>query len=225
MSKTNVQIVSEYIEQVINQKQLEKFSEFCRDDCIIHSTPYVGLGVNFDDSSGTHLVLANYAAGGPVDGHLQIGDELVRVKDGDREWETFEELKSGLWGQGVVDTEITLTVRRHGNLLSIPIKRGQVKTFDRNLLDVLKLGVPYMLKFWPDLRSDIKLIFGEGDYVTCYAVNHGTNLEYSRTAVWGEIDIIRLKSGKIAEMWTVEDSYAEVKQLGFDIKEPVREPA
>jgi predicted SnoaL-like aldol condensation-catalyzing enzyme len=54
-------------------------------------------------------------------------------------------------------------------------------------------------------------------------VNHGTNLEYNRSATWGEIDIFKLKDGRIAEIWSVENTYSELKQLGYEIAEPIRE--
>jgi len=223
MSQANIRIVEEYIEQIINQRRLERLSEFCSEDCVSHAPPYVGLGVDFDDTSEEHLILQQIAPNGPANGRLQIGDELVRVKHGDRNWETFDELRKGLWARGLVGTEICVTVRRHGNLLSIPITLRQVDQFDLKVSDVFKTAIPYMQKYWPDLKMDIKKIFGNGDMVACYSVNHGTNTEYNRSAVWDEMDIFKFKGGKIVEIWSVENNLEELHQLGYQVTEPVRE--
>jgi predicted ester cyclase len=223
MSETNIKIVEEYVEQIINKRQFERLSEFCSDDCVLHNSPYVGLGINFDDSSGEHIILTHMAPDGPAAQHLQIGDELVRAKEGDHIWETFDDLRRGLWAHGIVDTELCLTVRRHGNLLSIPLTRARIEDFDIKVSDVFNSANPYWEKYWPDLRMTIKQILGSGDTITCLAVNSGTNLEYGRSAIWGEIDIFKLHNGKITEIWGIEDTYSEFKQLGYQITEPVRE--
>ena len=225
MSQTNIQVVEGYIEQIINQRRLERLPDFCSEDCVSHAPPYVGLGGNFDDTSGEKLILTQIAPNSPMDGHLQIGDELIRVKHGDRTWETFDELRKGFWARGLVGTEICVTVKRHGNTLSIPLTLGQVEQFDINMLDVFRTAIPYMQKYWPDLKMDIKEIFGSGDMVACYAVNHGTNTEYNRSAVWDEMDIFKLKDGKITEIWGIENSLEEIHQLGYQVNEPVRELA
>ena len=219
---TNIEVVKGYIEEIVNQKRFERLSAFCSDDCVLHSPPYVGLGLNADDSSGEHVILTHIAPHGPAAAHLQIGDELIRIHDNERAWETFEEIKNGLWGQGVVGSELTVTVRRHGNMLTIPLTRTIVDEFDMKLSEVWEVAAPYFRKNWPDLHVEIKQIFAADDMVTCYAVNNGTNLEYGRTAVWGEIDIFKFRNGKISEVWSVENTFSELKQLGFQVNEPVR---
>ena len=223
MSQANIKIVEGFIEQFINQKQLERLSDFCSEDCVLHAPPYVGLGADFDETSEEHLILQQIAPNGPADGNLQIGDELVRVKHGDRTWETFDELCKSFWARGLVDTEICVTVRRHGNLLSIPITLRQVDQFDLKISDIYKTAIPYIQKYWPDLKVEIKEIFGNGEMVACYEVNHGTNTEYNRSAVWDQMDIFKLKDGKITEIWSVENTFEELNQLGYQVTEPVRE--
>jgi len=225
MAQTNIQIVEGYIEQVINQRRLERLHDFCSEGCVSHAPPYVGMGGNFDDTSGEKLILTQIAPNGPMDGHLQIGDELIRVKHGDKTWETFDELRKGFWARGLAGTEICVTVRRRGNILSIPLTLGEVKQFDIKVSDVCKTAIPYMQKYWPDLKTEIKEIFGNGDMVACYAVNYGTNTEYNRSAIWDELDMFRLKDGRITEIWAVENSFEELSQLGYQITEPVRELA
>jgi SnoaL-like polyketide cyclase len=222
MSKENLKIVADYIEQVINQQNLERFSDFCSEDCITHSQPYVGIGVNFDDSSKKKLIVFEIAPGGPAEGHLQIGDELVRVQIGEKTWTTYDELIKNDWAHGVDGTELTLSVRRHGDLIPVQFKRGRIGDFEFKLSTLLKTAIPYLQKNWPDLRMEIKEIFSNGDMVACYAINSGTNLEYNHSAIWAEIDIFRLKDGKIVETWSIENSYAEMMQLGYQFVEPAR---
>jgi predicted ester cyclase len=223
MSNENTKTVEGYIEQVLNQKQLDRLFDFCSEDCVVHTSPYVGLGVNFDDTSGEKLILTHIAPHGPADGHLQLGDELIRVRHEEKTWESFDALRKGLWAQGSVGTEIFLTVRRHGSLITLPLKRTQIDQFDIKLSEFYETLMPYLQQYWPNLKMDIKEIFGDGDRVACYVVNHGTNLEYNRSATWGEIDIFKLKDGRIAEIWSVENTYSELKQLGYEIAEPIRE--
>jgi len=225
MSKTNIKVVEDYIEQVINQKKLERLPDFCSEDCVSHAPPYVGLGGNFDDSSGEKLVLTQIAPNSPMDGQLQIGDELIRVKNGDRIWETFDELRKGLWARGLAGTEICVTVHRHGNTISIPLNLEQIDNFDLNMHEFFKIVIPYLQQYWTDLKMEIKEIFGAGDMVACYAINHGTNTEYSRSAIWGEMNIFKLKDGKITEIWSVENTFEELQQLGYQVTEPIRELA
>jgi hypothetical protein len=221
MSKTNTQIVQEFIEVVNNQKHLDRTFDYCSRDCIIHLAPYAGLGFQTDDISGKQLVITEIAASGPAAGKLQLKDELVRVKDAHKTWEAFRDLKDGNWGQGVLGTPITLTVNRAGKQMDIQLERGRVEGFDMKLSTHIDAWNEAFLKVWPDLISEIKLIFGEGELVACYAINSGTNQEYQHSAAWDECDIYRLKDGKIIETWSVENAVSEMKQLGYQIIPPV----
>lgn len=224
MSTTNIQIVQEFIEEVFNRKHFERAFEYCTEDCLFHLAPYVGLGAGFDERSGK-LIVVDIASNGPATGKLQAGDVLVRVTEGAKTWESFQELKGTSWGQGALGTTITVTVNRGGTLMEIPIVRGRVEGFDMLLSKSLDRWKYYSLKYWPDSRTEIQIIFGEGDYVACYSINSGTNQEYNRSAVWADFSIYRVKHGKIVEYWGVEDSFAQMKQLGYQITEPATEPA
>jgi predicted SnoaL-like aldol condensation-catalyzing enzyme len=225
MENTNVKVVEEYIEVVFNQKHLERLAEFCSEECIVHAPPYVGLGVNFDGSFAEKFVLVSVSPNGPAFGHLQIGDELVRVRNGAQTWETMEEFRNGQWSMGWVGAEIILTVRRHGNLVTIPLRLGYIDQLDAKLSEIQQVVIPYLQQYWPDLKINIRQIFGAEEWVAVYAVNHGTNREYNRSATWGEMDMFRLKDGKITEVWYVEGTLDELKQLGYQIHEPIRELA
>jgi predicted SnoaL-like aldol condensation-catalyzing enzyme len=224
MSKANVKVVEGFVDQIINHKQFERLTEFCTEDCILHATPYVGLGVNFDDTSGEKLILCDIAPNGPADGPLQLGDELIHVQDGEHIWESFDDLRKGYWARGVVDTEIHLTVRRRGSLITIPLRRSRIDAFDMKASETFSAANPYWTKYWPDVKMEIREVFGSGDLVACYAVNSGTNMEYEHSAVWGEIDLFRLKGNRINEAWMIDDAYSMYRQLGYQITEPIREP-
>jgi predicted SnoaL-like aldol condensation-catalyzing enzyme len=220
MNKTNTQIVREYIEEVYNNKHFDRVFDYCSQDCIIHNPPYVGLGINFDDRSGKHIILTEIAPNSPAAGILKPKDELIRVKDTEKTWETFKDLKSGMWGQGVLDTSTTVTVKRAGKLLEIPLKRGRVEGFNLKLSTNTEIWRDYILKFMPDGKTEIKLTCAEGDLVAFYAIDSGTNLEYHHSAVWDECGVFRLKDGKIIEMWGVENGFVQMKQMGYQIIPP-----
>ncbi len=39
------------------------------------------------------------------------------------------------------------------------------------------------------------------------------------------MDIFRLKKGKITDIWGISDELAQMKQLGYQIRQPVKEVA
>jgi predicted ester cyclase len=223
MTKSNVKIVRDYIEEVGNHKNYDALFEFVDKNCIVHLQPFVGLGIMSDDTSGHQVIITKVLPNGPAHGHLHMGDELIRVHTDFNTWETFDQLRSGLWGHGIPGTQITLTVRRAGHIITIPLTSARVEGSTYKLADEVDTWRAYVLKTWPDLKSHIELIFGDGDLVTCYCINHGMNMEYHRAAVWNEINIFRLKDGKISEIWGVEDAYEMMRQLGFQISEPEKE--
>ncbi len=223
MSRKNIDTVRGFID-AINHNQFDRFFEFCSQDAVSHAPPFVGLGLHTDDSSGTVVVLGA-APGGPADGVLLPGDKLVRVWDSNHTWETFDELKGGLWGQGIPDTPLTVTVERDGKVIDLQLLRGSVKAFDLKFSDMLEPWRQYKLKVWPDLKTEIQFIFEKDDLVAFFGIDSGINLEFHRTATWGECSIFRVRDGKIVESWSIEDAFAQLKQLGYDIREPHREPA
>ncbi len=224
MTPTNIEVVKGFVE-VLNKGEFDRLFDYCSPDCAIISPPYVGFGVNFDDSSGEHSILCTIAPSCPAAGKLQLGDELVRVSDGTDTWETFDQLRSGLWGQGRSGTSVTITVRRDGQLLDYQLERGRVEGMTLPLATIVPSWRVSKARYWPDLTAEIQVIFGEGEWVACYMLNSGVNLEYRRSAMWAECDILRLSGGKIVEIHAAEDSFAQMKQLGYDIREPQPVPA
>ncbi len=113
MAKSNTDIVREQVE-ALNRNDFAHLLEICSPDCVSHASPYVGLGVLSDDSSGNHIVVTAIAPAAPADGILEKGDELLKVMDGERTWETLPKLQHALWGQGIPGTPLTVTVQRRG---------------------------------------------------------------------------------------------------------------
>jgi len=223
MTKANTTIVREYVEEILNRKHFDSIFEFCDKNCLIHVAPYVGTGVNTDDSSGEKVVVMQVAPHGSAFGHVQVGDVLMSAHDNENNWETFEQLKSGLWGQGIPGTTVSFTVNRDGKVLTIPVTRSRIDGLELKLADFVDVWRADILKNWPDLHTDIEMNFGDGDLVTCYYLTGGTNTEYHRSAIWSGIEIYRLKKGKITDIWGLEDSFAQMKQLGYQIRQPVKE--
>jgi hypothetical protein len=191
----------------------------------MHIAPYVGLGLTTDEVAGNQVFLLDVAPHGPAFGKLMPGDILIRIQDDIRTWETFEELKTGLWGQGVPGTHLTATVRRNGELLTIPLIRSRVEGWELRLEKVVNMWRDDVLKNWPDLHTSIEMLIGSDDLVTCYCIVSGTNQEYHRAATWSECSVYRIRNGKIVETWGVEDTFSQMKQLGYRITEPVKEMA
>jgi len=225
MTKANTTIVREYVEEILNRKHFDSIFEFCDKNCLVHVAPYVGTGVMTDDSSGEKVTIVNVASHGPAFRHVSVGDVLMRAHDDQNTWETFDQLKSGLWGAGIPGTTVTFTVNRDGKILTIPVTRSRIDGLELKLADFVDVWRADILKNWPDLHMDIEMLFGDHDLVTCYALNSGTNTEYHRAAIWSEIDIYRLKKGKITDFWGIEDGFAQMKQLGYQIHQPVKESA
>ena len=221
MSQKNTQIVRNFIEEVFNRKHYDRAFDFCSQDCVIHSPPYVGLGLQLDSRSVERVIISDVAPNGPCSGKLFEKDEIIRAKDAENTWESYQDLKSGFWGLGVLDTSISVTVMRDGKLLEIPLTRGRVEVFDAKLSSQIEIWKDYIPKYWPDINSEIKMIIGEADLVAVYAINSGTSLEYHHSAVWDSCDFYRLRDGKIIEMWGVENSNSEFTQMGYQITPPV----
>jgi len=224
MSKTNSDIVREYLEEVFNRKHFENAFDYCNQDCVLHNSAYVGVGFVPDDSSGEKVIVKEIIPNSPATGKLRVNDEIVQVRDAGNDWKTFKELKSGTWGQGILDSELTIIVKRDGQVLDIPLIRGRIEAYDLKLTSVIDSWKHYTLTYVPESNIEIKVIFENEDLVAYYAVDTATNLEYHHSAVWDECGIYRLKNGKIIEMWGAENSFSQMKQFGYQILEPPQKP-
>ena len=218
MSRTNKEVVLGFIEEVFNQKRLDRFDEYFAVNSVFHSGSYVGLGINGDDSSGEKIVLIEIAPGSPADGKLLIGDELIQVQDQQYTWDTFDGLKASVWAWGAIGTPLTIRVRRDGQIVDIGLKRGMIRGWTQPIHK--ELFHQYLLVDWPDLKQTVDCILEDGDRVAVYLTNMGTHAKLGRQAVWSEFDLYRVDNGKIVDAWGLEDYCGQLKQLGYNIELP-----
>jgi predicted ester cyclase len=220
MENRNIQIVRECTEQITNAKNFSRIYDYFSEQCVFHSPPYVGLGLYPDETSGERLVIKIVAAKSPAAGKVKVGDVLLRAADAHASWEGYDSLRTGLWGQGKMGTEVTLTLLRNGETIDLNLARGKVEGFDNALADILSDWQHYLTNVMPDLHTEIIQIIADGDLVAYYATNTGTSSIYNQSALWSECNIIRLDHGKIAEWWGVEDELSMWRQFGFRVIEP-----
>jgi hypothetical protein len=219
MAQTNSSILRGFIDEVMNQKHLELIPKYISEKFISHGSPYVGLGVSNDDSSGDKVIIQMVKAGGPADGKLMVGDEILRAVDGERTWKTFEELRHGIWGQGVIGSSLTVWVRREKAEKEIKLVRGLVQGFEFPY-QMVEAGNREFFKDYPDFKIRLVNVIEAGDLVAYQAEDQGHNVRYNRTAVWAEFGFVRIQDGKATEMWSTEDGISLLKQLGYSILAP-----
>jgi len=219
MAQSNSSILRGFFDEVVNQKHLDLIPKYLSEKYIGHGSPYVGMGVSSDDTSGVKLIIQIVKPGSPAEGKLMVGDEIVRVVDGERTWKTFEELRPGIWGQGVIGSSLTVVVRRGKEEKEIKIVRGLVQGFEFPY-KLVEAGNREFFKDWPDLKARLVNVIEAGDLVAYHAENQGHNVRYGRCAVWAEFGFVRFQDGKIIDWWSAEDGVAQFKQLGYTILAP-----
>ncbi len=220
MSQNNISILQGYFDEVFNQKRLDLFPKYISEKFTGHGMAYVGMGLMTDDSSGNQLIVKAVAPGSPANGKFMVGDEIIRAQDGDRTWNTYEELRhGGLWGQGVVGTPLTVWVRRNGTETEIGLRRGIVSGFEYTY-PMAETGIRQFLEEWPDLKTRLVNAIESDGMVAYHVENQGQNVRYGRSAVWTEFGFVRIQDGKIIDWWNSEDSIPQYKQLGFIILVP-----
>jgi hypothetical protein len=219
MTQTNSDILRGFLDEVINRRRLDLLSKYLSEKYVGHGTPYVGLGIATDDSDGVKVTVGLVNPGSPAEGKLMAGDEIVRVSDGERIWETFEELSRSPWGPGVLDTPLTMWVRREGAEHEITLMRGLVPGFEFPY-HFVESQMPEWLKDWPDLEIHLVRVIEIDDLVAYHAENKGYNARYGRSAVWAEFGFVRVQDGKITDWWSAEDTFSQFQQLGYTIEEP-----
>jgi predicted ester cyclase len=91
---------------------------------------------------------------------------------------------------------------------------------------------PFRASF-PDMRMEVVELIAEGDTVvgrfTCSATHLGEWLGHAPTGRRfervDEVGIFRLRDGRIAQAWSLEDTLSRLRQLGLtDTREPGGEP-
>ncbi len=220
MSENNISIVRGFFDEVHNQKRLDLMPKYMSENFTGHGMAYVGMGLMTDDSSGDKLIITAISPGSPAEGKFMVGDEIVRAQDGDRIWDTFEELRQGgLWGQGVLGTSLTVWVRRNGTETEINLMRGIVNGFEYSYA-MVEMGTRQFLAEWLDLKTHLVNAIESGEMVAYHIENQGQNVRYGRSAVWADFGFIRIQDGKIIDWWSSEDTIPQYKQLGFTILAP-----
>jgi hypothetical protein len=222
MGASNVEIVQECFAEIFNAKHLDRIFDYFDEGCVIRHAPYVGVGMFPEEVGGGPPVVKSVADKGPSAGKMLVGDVLLRVSDQGHTWESPEELRSGLWGQGALGTEVTFGLLRNGIPVEVNVTRGRVESFDITMAE-MKDDLQHTLQHeMPDLSVEITLILGAEDLVAFFAVDRGTSATYGRSAIWSECNIMRLSNGRIVEWWGTEDGFARLRQLGFQMSEPAK---
>ena len=90
-AKANTAIIHEVLEQVVNQKRIDAWDQFFSPDYIARGAPSIGLGFSRDTSGNKHTITATIP-GGPAEGKLQVGDELLWIEDERQRWESYEDI-------------------------------------------------------------------------------------------------------------------------------------
>ncbi len=220
MAQTNINILKGYLDEVINQKRLDLIPKYFSEKFTEHGDPYVGMGLMYDDSSGDRIIIRSVAPGSPAEGNLHEGDEIVRARDGERSWNSFDELRmGGLWGQGVIGTPVTVWIKRGNVEKEVTLTRGMVQgmLFPYKMLET---GLRSFLKEWSELHTRLVNVIEANDLVAYQLEAQGQNALYGRSAVWSEYGFVRIQDGKITDRWSSQDTIPLFRQLGFTIQAP-----
>lgn len=216
--KSNVEIIRETIEQVVNQKKIEKWDDYFSQSYIARGAPYIGLGFSVNSSKGKPII-DNIASGSPSDGILQVGDELLWGEHEDQHWTTYKNISQGI-SQGHQGSKYKLGVQRGDKDLEFEVTKGLFRAFDTNCEQAKSDMREFMTKEIPDLTANIQLILAEADMVVCLLEYQGTHANYGLQAVWREAWFVRLSEGMIVESWPVNDESAYLRQIGFQLIPP-----
>ena len=216
--KSNVEIIQDTIEQVVNQKEIDKWDQYFSPDYISRGAPFIGLGF-YRDSSGNKHIINMIAPGSPADGKLQVGDELLWVEDEHQRWATYDELKQ-VFLQGSQGNKYKVGIHRGNQTLEYELTRDLFRGFDTNNDQAKSDMREFMTKEFPDLKAAIKLILADGDMVVCLMEYRGTHAKFEREAVWREAWFVRLSEGKIVEGWPIIDESSFFRHLGYQLIPP-----
>lgn len=215
--QSNVEIVRDVLEEVVNQKKLDAWGKYFSPDYVARGAPSIGLGFSRDTSGGKHIINA-ISPGSPAEGKLQVGDELLWVEDERQRWATYDDISRGL--QIYHGNKLRLGVCRGQTTLEVELTRGLMRGFDAGCAQAMSEMHEFMTNEIPDLRVDIKLTLADGDKVACLMEYRGTHATYKREAIWREVWVVRLSEGKIAESWPLPDVDAYLRQLGYQSVPP-----
>ncbi|MBN2044923.1 MAG: ester cyclase [Anaerolineales bacterium] len=211
--KSHIEIIQETIEQIVNQKKIDKWDQFFSPEYIARGAPFIGMGFSRDTSENKHIL--NYVfPGSPADGELQVGDELLWVEDQYQRWSSFEGIKQGLQGR-----KYKLGILRGDQTHEYELTRDLFNGFDTPT-DQAKSDMREFMTDFPDLKATIKLILSDGDMVVSLLEYRGTHAKFEREAVWREAWFVRFFEGKIMESWPIIDTSSFFRHLGYKMIPP-----
>ena len=212
--KSNIEIIQDTFEQIVNQKKIDLWEQYFSQDYIARGAPFIGMGFSRDSSENKHIINM-ILPGSPVDGKLQVGDELLWVEGEHQRWTTYEEIEQGIQG-----CKYKMGIRRDNQTLEYELTKGLIRGIDIHNDQAKSDLREFITKQIPDLMATIKLILADGDKVVCLLEYRGTHANFKREAVWREAWFTRLSEGKIVEGWTVLDETSYCRQLGYQIIPP-----
>jgi len=214
LMKSNVEIIQDIFEQIVNQKKIDQWDQYFSSDYISRGAPFIGMGFSRDSSEEKHII-DMVIPDSPADGKLQVGDELLWVEDEHHRWATFEEIEQGIQGN-----KYKMGVRRGDQTIEYELTRGLVRGFDTRTDQAKSDMGEFMTHEFPDLQATIKLILADGDMVVCLLEYRGINANSKREVVWREAWFVRLFEGQIVEGWPVIDESSYLRQLGYQLIPP-----
>jgi predicted ester cyclase len=212
--KSNIEIIRDTIEQIVNQKNIDMWNHYFSPDYIARGAPYIGMGFS-RGSSGNQHIINMIIPGSPAEGKLRVGDELLWVEDERQRWSTYEEIEQGLQGR-----KYKVGVRRGNQTLEYKLTKDLFEGFDTHTDQAKSEMREFMTKQFPDLKATIRLILADGDMVVCLLEYRGIHAKFKREAVWREAWFARLSEGKIVEGWPVIDLDTYFRQLGYQLTPP-----
>ena len=212
--KSNIETIQDVIEQVVNRKRIDTWDQYFSQDYIARGAPFIGMGF-MRDTSGNKHVINMILPGSPVDGKLEVGDELLWVKDERQRWATFDEISEGIQGRSY-----EVGIRRGEQTLEFEITRDLVKGYDTPNDQAKSEMREFVTDQFPDLKATIKIILADGDMVVCLLEYRGTHATFKRESIWREAWFSRLSEGKIVESWPIIDESSYLRQLGYQLIPP-----
>ena len=216
--KSNIEIIQETIEQIVNQKKIDLWDEYFSPDYLARGAPFIGMGFSRDTSGNQHMINFIFP-GSPAEGKLQEGDELIWVEDEHQRWSIYEEIEQGLRGR-----KYRVGVRRGNETLEYELAKDLVNGFDTPSDQAKSEMQEFMTEQFPDLKATIKLIIGEGDLVVSLLEYRGTHAKFEREVVWREAWFARFSEGKIVESWPIIDESSFLRHLGYHLIPPGEMP-
>lgn len=88
----------------------------------------------------------------------------------------------------------------------------------------VKQEVQAFRRAFPDARVSVEQMIAEGDLVAFRFILRGTHLgtfagflPTGKETILTGVDFIRIADGKMVELWSVQDTFSWVRQLGFKV--------